>query len=995
MKLIFKLLWGQVFYRPARFVLTALAIVAAAGVVIWVVSGYDALVAQFDDFAEEYLGRHQFVVVPSAPVSGTSSSFPELSKAIISEVAQDPAIKAIDAETHVRITMTKVSASGDGKSEGGRDPNRRRRGLGGGGGPGGDRTPKNGIETASGNAPAAMSNQIAGVGPTATSASGRTAGPGFGPGTGRFGAPQSPVLIGTNAVESPYPIVEGQWISPSGTQLEAAISKRTADDFHVQVGDKIKVVFNKEILEIPIVGLVQQVRGIGGERGVSGAARGPSTSALYVPISIAEKLQSKPASISFARILLKDDAEPSEFRARWANKLAQSTPSIAILSADDVESDLETNRTASSARNQAYSATGIALLAALFIIFTALSMGVHERSRQFAVLRSVVLTPGQIGILILLESVLLGIVGWVGGLAAGWGLLKIMSIVQPTLFTSGTTLGTYCIVLSGVCAFGGSLTAAILPAWRAMHISPLDAMSLPSLSLSARSFNLMTCMGFLLILVNPLMVFALPMQDDSRYPIYVAIGCSTMAIGFILLTPMAILLAERILAPVISRILRLDPRLLANELSANLWRTVGTCVALTLGLGLFVATQIWGYSMLQPFIPGKWVPDLLVSFTLGGLPDEEFANVANVAGIDTNSCLPLAVEQPKLAEDYTHSTERASSVRQDTVIMIGVDPEKGIAQKDPLLKLKFVEGDAKSAAEKMKSGRACIVPDHFARETGLGMGDKFSALPPDKPEQQVEYTIAGIIELPGWHWMTKFSGLRRRNGRSSAIVFADFNVVRQDYALDRINFFWTALKPGAKLDEVGPAMQVIADRYPGERQPTNFQGLWTFGAMNYGSNIRLSTPEEVINRISVRSSGMIWGMCQLPLVTLAISGLGVLNTIMASIRARMWNIGVMRAVGLTGFSLARLILAESMLLGTVACVLSLAFGTMAGWCGAGISQYVSFFGGLNPSLVIPWGQLLIGFTLTLIVCIFAALWPALRVSRTEPLQLLQAGRDSM
>ena len=71
--------------------------------------------------------------------------------------------------------------------------------------------------------------------------------------------------------------------------------------------------------------------------------------------------------------------------------------------------------------------------------------------------------------------------------------------------------------------------------------------------------------------------------------------------------------------------------------------------------------------------------------------------------------------------------------------------------------------------------------------------------------------------------------------------------------------------------------------------------------------------------------------------------------------------GVLRAVGLTRFALVRIILAEAVLIGLVACLASLGFGVMAGWCGVGISQYVSFFGGLATPLVIPWAKLAMGF----------------------------------
>jgi putative ABC transport system permease protein len=90
-----------------------------------------------------------------------------------------------------------------------------------------------------------------------------------------------------------------------------------------------------------------------------------------------------------------------------------------------------------------------------------------------------------------------------------------------------------------------------------------------------------------------------------------------------------------------------------------------------------------------------------------------------------------------------------------------------------------------------------------------------------------------------------------------------------------------------------------------------------------------------------------------------------------------------------------MILAEGLLIGLTTCLLSLGFGVMAGWCGTGISQYVSFFGGMATPLAIPWAKLALGFGATLALCLVAALWPAIWTGRTEPLRLLQEGRASM
>ena len=146
--------------------------------------------------------------------------------------------------------------------------------------------------------------------------------------------------------------------------------------------------------------------------------------------------------------------------------------------------------------------------------------------------------------------------------------------------------------------------------------------------------------------------------------------------------------------------------------------------------------------------------------------------------------------------------------------------------------------------------------------------------------------------------------------------------------------------------------------------------------------------------IRERANGIIWLLSRQPLVTLLVTSLGVVNTIVSSVRARRWELGVMRAIGVTRFGLFRMILCEAILVGVAACLLSFAFGVTAGYCGTGITRYVNVPGGQVTPLIVPWMQIGVGFAMTLILCLIAALWPAMQTGRTEPLRLLQAGRTS-
>jgi putative ABC transport system permease protein len=1015
MKIVFRLALAYAWQHPARVCLAALSVVAAACMVVWVVSGYDALASQFDDMAAKYMGRYHVVVVPD------SSRDPMIPAELLTALKQDLSVAEADSAMQARITVAAIGPDGRPRPAAmglmpGADPSQagppgrggpgmRGRGMGGPGGPGmGRGRGMGGPEGGPGmGGPGMGRGRGRGMGgPPAADSAAAAQGPG-GP-AAKPGAPGGrpsfgPTLVGTDARQPPYNLVAGRWIDQKQTDDEAVISQNSAQNLGLSVGDPIQASAKGGDFRLKIVGIVEEMPmsvAMATRRGTAPAAgRGLPAAALYVPIPLAAKITGAPAKTNMVNLVLAEGVDRAKFCAAWGPRLAQFTPPATLFDLEELKTAMAERGSGASAKNQAYAATGLALLAGFFIIFATLSMGVSERVRQLAILRAVAWTQGQIALLIVFESLTLAVIGWLGGLVAGWILLRVAQAAQPDLFPNGATLGTWCVLLAAASAFGGALAASILPAWRAMRVQPLEAMAPARYSRIVRRPMLPVIVGLALITLNPLLVFIVPMPEQSRYTIYAMFGCPAMALGFLLLVPTTVVMVERVFGPAVARLLRVDPRLLRTQLSSSLWRTIGTGVALTIGLGLYVATQIWGYSMLGPFVPGNWVPQVLVCLPYGGLPDSEVAAVRQIPGIQADECLPLAVEQPQLTDDITHAEERATVARQDNVVLIGLDPSAGLGGADPLLKLQFVAGSRDEAVARLKQGRACGVPDHFLRATGLKLGDRFRMTPPEAPDKPVEYTIAGAVELPGWHWMTKLSGLRRRAGRSAAMIFAPYNDVRRDFRIEKTNFLWFNLQPGATLEQVGAAFQPIAERNRGLRQPVNDQGTWAFGAAMFGPYVRVTTADDIRSRIGTRADGMIWAMSRLPLVTLLVAALGVMNAVLASVRARRWEMGVMRAVGITPMALVRLILAEGLLIGAVACLLSLVFGITAGWCGVGISQYASFFGGLNPTLVIPWLHLAIGLAATLALCLAAAAWPAVATGRAEPLELLQAGRTAM
>ncbi len=141
-----------------------------------------------------------------------------------------------------------------------------------------------------------------------------------------MGPGNAPTLVGTDAVEPPYSLIQGKWIHAGQPQRsEAAISKGLAAQLGVTVGDDVLVSNGKTEDEFPlkIVGIIEQrkaapaapfMTGLPPSRGPP-LTHGPAVAALYVPWSLAEKLAGIPARIDFAGVVLTKGIAPEAFCA--------------------------------------------------------------------------------------------------------------------------------------------------------------------------------------------------------------------------------------------------------------------------------------------------------------------------------------------------------------------------------------------------------------------------------------------------------------------------------------------------------------------------------------------------------------------------------------------------------------------------------------------------------------------------------------------------------
>lgn len=129
-------------------------------------------------------------------------------------------------------------------------------------------------------------------------------------------------------------------------------------------------------------------------------------------------------------------------------------------------------------------------------IFNTIFVSVMERMREFGILRAIGWSPGQLGSLVMAESVWLAVIGLAGGLlitAWPYGYLNTVGIdllqavgIGADAEVAGIALTTVMhadiypenALLIGAAAISATMLAGIYPAWKAGHVDPAETIRL-------------------------------------------------------------------------------------------------------------------------------------------------------------------------------------------------------------------------------------------------------------------------------------------------------------------------------------------------------------------------------------------------------------------------------------------------------------------------------------------------------------------------------------
>jgi putative ABC transport system permease protein len=264
----------------------------------------------------------------------------------------------------------------------------------------------------------------------------------------------------------------------------------------------------------------------------------------------------------------------------------------------------------------------LALLVGGFVIFNTFSVIVAQRLRELAVLAAIGATPRQLKRSLRLEGLVLGVLGSLLGVAAGYLLTLLLSGVLKATGNSlpgGLTFGTTNIV-SGI-LLGTIITvlSVMIPARRAARTEPIEAMRDAAVESAS--------------LGRTRAVVCLTMAVLGLLGMLIGTGLATIGIGAVLLIASVFVGAPylakggaRLARPLFERF-GLEGRLAVDNSVRSPKRTATTANALLIGVFLVTLVAVAGAS-IRDFAVGE-INDLqsadYVVVSKGGTIDDAFA----------------------------------------------------------------------------------------------------------------------------------------------------------------------------------------------------------------------------------------------------------------------------------------------------------------------------------------------------------------------------------
>lgn len=746
-------------------------------------------------------------------------------------------------------------------------------------------------------------------------------------------------------------LLSGAWPKPG----EVVIDRRTARDKGFATGDTVRVQSRGPAREMRISGLVE----FGAVESIGGA-----TLAGF-ELGTAQELFGKTGKLDQILVSAKDGVSQQQLLDSIRPVLPQtvqvrSGEEQASKEADDISGFLGFLRTFLLVFG------GVALFVGSFVIANALSITIAQRTREFATLRTLGATRRQLLGTVVLEALVTGIVASAAGLFLGLGiasgLFNLFDAVGFTLPNNGLEFRGRTVVVALVVGVVVTLLASLRPAIRSTRVPPIAAVREGSKLQPGRLHRYRSVIAAAVAAIGVAFVVLGLFLDGlgtGAVLTLMMVGVLLLFVGIASFTDRLVRPMARIANPVarwsvvvlgvlvwpISFLVYLVRRLFgrrpefpgvvpeaaATEIggansSRDPQRTASTAAALMIGLALVTLVAMLGTGIIRPFQQAV---------------DQIFQADYAITAQNGFSPLPTGIAD---AVAKTPGVEAISSVRtaqartfDQTIMLTAVD-----TQAPKVLSLDWKEGSQDVLGGLGRDG--AVVDEGYATEHDLEAGSPISLQ--TISGTTLALTVKGIFTPPA-------GGSPFGRVTISTTAF-DATNPRPQNMLTFLDTTGGVTAANTKL--LGDALA----SFPNAKAQTRdeFKKTQTDGV------------KSILNILYV-----------LLALSVVVSLFGIVNTLVLTVFERTRELGMLRAIGLTRRQVRRMIRHESVITaligGAIGIVLGLALASLL----AARLDEVSF--------AVPVGQLVVFAVVSVIVGIFAAIWPARRAARLNPLEALQ------
>jgi putative ABC transport system permease protein len=743
---------------------------------------------------------------------------------------------------------------------------------------------------------------------------------GFGQLTGadgeKLGGDGPPTLAG-NWIEdpdlNPYELAEGR--APSAPD-EVVINRGAAVDGDLAVGDTT-VVATPEPVEVTIVGLAT----VGGEDGI-----GPSTFTAFSLEGAEEHITGRPGEVT--ALLVQASGGTSE--GELTDEIAAMVPGdVEVISGDDLVEEANDQIDADFLgflRTFLVVFAAVALLVATFSINNTFAVIAAQRQRSSALLRAVGGDRRHVLLSLVGESVLIGVIASVAGLAAGLGLAQGLKALFDAfgfaLPAGGMTVQLTTLVIAPLVGLVVTLAASLGPALRASRVSPLAALRDVEVDRAgtsparAAAGALVTVGGIVAVVVGA-----------SAGALAVAgLGALLVVSGMVVLGPVAARPAASLLGAPIARLRGVPGSLARRNAVRTPRRTAATASALMVGIGVVTIFTVFAGSLKQS-----------VDDSVGAVVEGDLVIAASQFG--GGGLSPGIVEAVDALPEVDHAVGIAAgpvSIDNRTRQVTVVDPAASAGALEP----EPVAGDvAGLRADQIAVGESLADDNDWTIGTVLPV--RFT----DGETQRLEI---GAIYEPS-------------TTLSEIIVPRETWDAHQVQTVD--NMVVMTVADGVDIETARTAV---------ERATAEFAPPDVFTKDEYVADATSNVDTFL---------GLIYAMLALAIV---IALMGIANTLSLSTYERVHELGLLRAVGADQAQVRSMVRWESVVIAVFGTLGGLALGLLLGW---GLVRAAAR-GEFPITFAVPVSQLVPVVVVGTLAGVLASWRPARRAARVDVLDAI-------